>query len=144
MPFCNSSTKTITLTSNLASGDDPATVNLGVALSESGQYAADSQTLAVTCTAQLLDPQLTVTPSEISVAETVTATVSYLGTGTISVTPSNDWHSDCSYDANTHTITITYSGKNVPIFEGEEFTVSLSAADGYASATATLDVEQHF
>ena len=137
----NSSTKTITLTSNLTTGDDPATVNLGVALSEAGTYAADSQTLAVTCQGGLLNPQLTITPSEISISETVTATVSYLGTGTISVTPSNNWHSDYSYDANTHTITITYSGKTLFEFTGEEFTVSLSAAGGYDAATATLTID---
>ena len=78
----NSANKTIALSSNVTTGS--ADVNLGVALSESGQYAADSKTLAVTCTAEPLDPQLTVTPSTATATggTTINANVSYLGTGT--------------------------------------------------------------
>lgn len=134
----NASTKTITLTSNLTSGDDPATVNLGIALSEAGNYAADSQTLAVTCTAQLLDPQLTLSTYTTNVGHygSATVTVSYLGTGTISVQSDFTDAITASYNSNTKTITLS---NQIPVSNtSATITVSLSASPGYASATATI------
>ena len=52
----NSSNKTITLENNLTASDDDTNVNLGVSLSEAGQYAADNKTLAVTCQALSVVP----------------------------------------------------------------------------------------
>ena len=130
----NASTKTITLTSNLTSGDDPATVNLGVALSEAGNYAADSQTLAVTCTAQLLDPQLKLNPTESTAilnGANATTTVSYSGNGTISVP------SSCTYNSSTKVISASYY--NIAS-SGSTFNISLSAAGEYNSATAIWTV----
>lgn len=132
----NASTKTITLTSNLASGS--SVVNLGVALSESGNYAADSQTLAVTCSAEPLDPQLTLSTYNTSLASRNASqdiTVSYLGTGTISVT-SSTYAVIASYNSSTHVLTL--STPEIYQSYSATITVSLSASPGYASATATI------
>ena len=128
----NASTKTITLTSNVSSGS--SVVNLGVALSESGQYAADSQTLAVTCTAQLLDPQMKLNPTESTAflnGANATTTVSYSGNGTISVP------SSCTYNSSTKVISASYY--NIAS-SGSTFNISLSAAGEYNSATAIWTV----
>ena len=148
----NSSTKKITLTSNVAAGSS-ATVSLGIALSESGNYAADSQTLTVTCKGALLDPQLTVTPSSatISEGETATATVSYAGNGILTVW--DDSHTDIngdldyntnhvSYDASTKVLSVDYYEPVADNWYSNPSTlhvyVSLSAAGSYSAVADTL------
>lgn len=133
----NSADKTIALTSNVTTGS--ANVNLGVALSESGQYAADSKSISVNCSTQPLDPQLTLSTYTTNISnrgESATVTVSYLGTGTISVQSSSTDAIIASYNSNTKTITL--SNQVAVMDTSATITVSLSASPGYASATATI------
>ena len=130
----NSSTKVITLTNNLSSGDDPATVNVGISLSESGTYAADSKTLAVTCQVTLLDPQLTLSTYS-SDTFPIDITVTYLGNGTVSVSPSTSQIS-ASYNSSTHKITVSKTGNSVT----GSVEIYLSAAGAYRASNATFNV----
>ena len=136
----NSSTKTITLTSKVAAGSS-ATVSLGIALSESGNYAADSQTLTVTCQGGLLDPQLTVTPSSatISEGETATATVSYAGNGSITLSDNSEYVTP-TYDSSTKIITVPYNLNEATYYGGVTVTAALSASTGYTAASADFIV----
>ena len=90
-------------------------------------------TYSLTPTLDTVSPNLTVTPSTATIySGSATATVSYAGTGTISV-------SGGSYNASTKVLTVNYvnpgtSANSLPC------TVSLAAAGQYAAATATFNV----
>lgn len=150
----NSTSKVITLTNNLSAGDGSADVNIGISLTESGTYAADNKTLAVNCQATLRDPQLTVTPSTLTINtnsgdQTATAAVSYLGDGTVSVAAYSTAEYDytaacsCSYDSNTKTLSVSYTTRQIMtgMYSGDYVVVSLGAAGSYDSATATVTMD---
>ena len=135
----NSSTKTITLTSKVAAGSS-ATVSLGIALSESGNYAADSQTLTVTCQGGLANPNLTITPSSATITSgNATATVSYAGNGSITLSDNSDYVTP-TYDSSTKIITVPYN-QNEAVYGGYvTVTAALSASTGYTAASADFIV----
>lgn len=130
----NSSNKTIALTSNVTTGS--AVVNLGVALSEAGQYAADNKTLAVTCQPQPKNPNLTVTPSSATITSGYAyATVSYSGSGTVTVSGG-----DATYNSSTKKISVPFSATYAMLGSAVPVNISLGASAGYSAASATFNV----
>ena len=135
----NSSTKKITLTSKVAAGSS-ATVSLGIALSESGNYSADSQTLTVTCQGVPVSPNLTITPSSATITSgNATATVSYAGNGSITLTDNSEYVTP-TYDSSTKIITVPYSQNEAAYYGYVTVTAALSASTGYTAASADFIV----
>ena len=99
-----------------------------------------------TANAELLDPQLTLSETNVTLVpdEIKTVTVSYLGEGKITL--SNDFDNISSYDAGTRTITLGGNTISRGWFMGGEtnIIVNLSAAGIYNAATTSLLVTGGF
>ncbi|MBQ3434554.1 MAG: hypothetical protein IJG24_05880, partial [Selenomonadaceae bacterium] len=137
----NSSTKTISLTNNQADSDDDVNVNLTVKLSEAGSYSHDFATLTVACAHA--SPELTLSSTTAIAArgsDPSTVTLSYLGSGTVSITNPNPSALTASYNSSTKTISLTNNQAEGADAVDVILTVNLSKAGAYAAESVTLTV----
>ena len=137
----NSSTKTITLTNNQVDSDDDVNVNLTINLSEAGSYSRVSTTLTVSCAHA--SPELTLSSTTAIAArgsDPSTVTLSYLGSGTVSITNPNPSALTATYNSTTKTITLTNNQAEGADAVDVILTVNLSRSGAYAAESVTLTV----
>lgn len=97
-------------------------------------------TYSLTPTLDVIDPQLTVTPSTATIESgSATATLSYAGSGSVSLS-CNYNNITPTYNSSTKVITVPYSASAADD-SAVVTTVSLSANGAYSAATATFTVQ---